>query len=152
MVAKCLRGHPNLPIEIHVGRTPEIIELSCACLSVSGSVSLELLYRRKPSVIVYRVNRIERAIARRLLTTKYICLVNLLAEQELYPEFLTDHCPAQGAATRILTWLDDTETRTVLVAKLDALCAQAAIPGACARTAQFILQALAQSARCSAAA
>jgi lipid-A-disaccharide synthase len=145
MVGECLRHSADLPIETHVGRTPEIIELSRACLSVSGSVSLELLYRRKPSVIVYRLNRFERAVARRLLTTKFICLVNLLADQELYPEFLTDHCPAEGAATRILTWLDDAAARAALVGELDALCSRAAIPGACARTAEFILKTLAQS-------
>ena len=44
----------GLPAEVHVGRTPEIIELAEACISVSGSVSLELMYRAKPTVIVYR--------------------------------------------------------------------------------------------------
>jgi lipid-A-disaccharide synthase len=35
----------QLPAEVHVGKTPEIIELAEACVSVSGSVSLELLHR-----------------------------------------------------------------------------------------------------------
>jgi lipid-A-disaccharide synthase len=105
-------------------------------------VSLELLYRRKPSAIVYRVNGFERAVARRLLTTKFICLVNLLADQELYPEFLTDHCPSDAVAQRILTWLDNSVSHTELVGQLDALCARAAIPGACGRAAEFILRTL----------
>jgi len=42
----------GLPVEIHVGRTPEIIELAEACIAVSGSVSLELMYRAKPTVVV----------------------------------------------------------------------------------------------------
>ena len=49
-----MAAEPGLPVEVHVGRTPEIIELADACISVSGSVSLELMYRAKPTVIVYR--------------------------------------------------------------------------------------------------
>src|ERR1043165_8063957 len=48
----------KLPIQTFVKKTPEIIELSHACLAVSGSVSLELLYRVKPTVIGYRVSRL----------------------------------------------------------------------------------------------
>ncbi len=93
-----LKRHPGLPVETHVGRTPEIIEISKSCLTVSGSVALELLYRRKPSVVVYRVGKLDLKAARYFMTTKYICLVNLLAGKELYPEFLTDHCPAEVMA------------------------------------------------------
>ena len=39
MVNDYLRRHAPLPIETHVGRTPEIIELSHACTAVSGSVA-----------------------------------------------------------------------------------------------------------------
>src|SRR5205807_3639073 len=58
---------PGLPVEVHAGRTPEVIELAHSCIAVSGSVSLELLYRAKPSVIVYRQNWLGVAIARRLM-------------------------------------------------------------------------------------
>jgi lipid-A-disaccharide synthase len=137
-----LRRHPGLPIETHVGRTPEIIELSTACLTVSGSVALELLYRKKPSVIVYRIGKLDLRVARYFMTTKYICLVNLLAGKELFPEFLTDHCPAKALAKPIVTWLTDPESHAALLADLDALCARVAEPGACARSARIILQTL----------
>src|SRR5262249_49209819 len=39
----------NLPVSVFVGRTPEVIELADACVTVSGSVSLELMYRAKPT-------------------------------------------------------------------------------------------------------
>src|SRR5205085_802062 len=48
---------PPLPVEFHVGRTPEVIETSDCCLMVSGSVSLEMLARRKPAVVIYRTHR-----------------------------------------------------------------------------------------------
>jgi lipid-A-disaccharide synthase len=142
-----LRRHPGLTIETHVGRTPEIIELSRACLTVSGSVALELLYRRKPSVIVYRIGKLDLRVARHFMTTKFICLVNLLADKELYPEFLTDHCPAEAMAKPILAWLADPAPYASIVRDLNAVCARVAEPGACARAAGYILNALADRAR-----
>src|SRR5262249_610088 len=49
-----LSGRGLSYIEPCVGRTPEIIHLAHSCIAVSGSVGLELLYRVKPSVILYR--------------------------------------------------------------------------------------------------
>ncbi|HEY1186127.1 MAG TPA: lipid-A-disaccharide synthetase, partial [Gemmata sp.] len=49
----------GLPVEIHVGRTPEVIELAEACVAVSGSISLELMYRAKPTVVMFCVGRFE---------------------------------------------------------------------------------------------
>src|SRR5262249_24956936 len=48
---------PNVPIDVHSGRTPEIIELADVCAAVSGSVGLELMYRAKPAVVVYTLTR-----------------------------------------------------------------------------------------------
>jgi len=142
MVDAYLRQHPDLPIETHLGRTPEIMELSKACLTVSGSVALELLYRRKPSVIIYRVGKIDLRVGKFMMTSKFICLVNLIADRELYPEFLTDHCPAEAMAKQIGTWLTDPAAYTALVSDLDALCAQVSMPGACERTAHSIMRTL----------
>jgi lipid-A-disaccharide synthase len=54
----------ELPIDYFVGKTPEIIEASDCCLMVSGSVSLELLARRKPAVVLYRLSRLTYSIVR----------------------------------------------------------------------------------------
>lgn len=147
MVDDYLRRHPGLPIQTHVGRTPEIIELSKACLSVSGSVALELLFRLKPSVIVYRIGKLDLRLARHFMTTRLICLVNLLAQKELYPEFLTDRCEAEAMAGHVLCWLNDPSALEATRAELAALRNQVGQQGACERTAQYILDSLRQRSR-----
>lgn len=132
----------DLPIETHVGRTPEIIELSRCCVAVSGSVGLELLYRKKPTVVAYRIGKIDLRVARFFKTVPYISLVNLLAGKELYPEFLTDHCEADKIAAHLHRWLADPSAYRDLVSELTALRAQVAQPGACFRAAQFLLDAV----------
>ena len=142
MVDAYLANHSPLPIETFVGRTPEIIELSRACLAVSGSVSLELLYRGKPSVMLYRIGKLDLRVGRWFIKSPYISLVNLLAEKELFPEFLTDRCKAEAMAGRILNWLNDPNAYKEICGQLVALRERVARPGACARTADFILEVL----------
>ena len=42
-----------------------------------------------PTVILYKLNRFDLWIARPFIKAKYITLVNLLADEELMPEYLT---------------------------------------------------------------
>ena len=65
------------------GRTPELIQLADVCIACSGSVSLELLHHRKPSVIVYRVSSLVRLLSHVLLRSRFITLVNLLAVDDI---------------------------------------------------------------------
>ena len=133
----------HLPfIEPFLGRTTEIVHLSEACIAVSGSVGLELLYRRKPSVVVYRVNSLVRKLAARFLTIPHISLVNLLAGKELFPEFMTDRCEAQAVSEHVLRWLTDDRAYREICGELAELRDQVAKPGACDRAAKFVVDTL----------
>lgn len=136
----------SLPVEVHVRRTPEILEASDAVLAVSGSVALEMLYRLKPSVIVYRISPAFGVVARQLVTTRFICLVNLLADRQLFPEFPTTRDNPDELAAPIVTWLTSPEAHAATVAELRALRERVAVPGACARAAAFLAGELRQQA------
>jgi lipid-A-disaccharide synthase len=134
----------HLPLEVHAGRTPEIIELAHSCVAVSGSVGLELLYRGKPAVVTYRANWLGLFISRFLKKCKYISLVNLLADKVLYPEFLSSRCEGERLAERVLHWLDDPKAYATLCDELQALCSRVSEPGACDRAAQAVLELIAE--------
>ncbi len=137
-VARKLLAKLSLPITVCVARTPEVIELAEACISVSGSVSLELMNKLKPTVIVYRLSWIALRVGRAFMHCKHITLVNLLAEREIYPEFLTDHSAAEGIAGRILDWLDHPAKVQEVREALQKVKDQVAVPGACKRAAEFL--------------
>lgn len=143
--AKALTMNTGLPIEFHVAFTPEIIAAADVSLAVSGSVGLELMYRGVPSAIVYRYSRFARFVARRLMTCKYISLVNLLADEELFPEFLTDGDCSSAMADRLLGWLNDPAAHAATKSKLLALRDRVAVPGASGRAAEFVLGRIAES-------
>ncbi len=134
----------RLPITTYTGRTPEIIHLAQACAAVSGSVSLELLYQQKPSVVVYRIGWLDLQVCRRFMTSPYISLVNLLAGKELFPEFLSDRCEAEAISRHLLGWLNDRPAYETVRAELAALRDRVAQPGACDRVAQHLLAILEQ--------
>jgi lipid-A-disaccharide synthase len=129
----------QLPVEAHHGRTKEIIQLAHSCLACSGSVSLELLYRGKPAFVLYRQTLPIIFLGQFLLSCKYISLPNLLADEELYPEYWGTRCPAEQMARTVLDWVGDREMYESLCGKLAALRDSVAEPGACRRAALGVL-------------
>lgn len=151
----------GLPIEVHVGRTPELIHAAHVCLACSGSVSLELLYHLKPTIIVYRVGRFVMMLQRQFRKVRFITLVNLLATERRFthqgesydpdgedaepipfPEYLTRVDKSTSIARRLIDWLEHEEKRQVTVAQLSDIRAQWGTPGASRRAAEYLLRTL----------
>ncbi|MGL4421465.1 MAG: lipid-A-disaccharide synthase [Gemmataceae bacterium] len=132
-----------LPIELHIKKTAEIISVAHASIAVSGSVGLELLAGQVPSVIVYKLSRFALPIARFFMKCRFISLVNLLAQRELFPEFLTARDDSVLIAAHIQRWLDDPQARAERVRELETLRASVMRPGACERAAEYLMKALA---------
>jgi lipid-A-disaccharide synthase len=149
----------GLPIEVHVGRTPELIRLAECCMAVSGSVSLELLYQIKPTVIVYKISRLAYFVQDFFRHVKYITLVNLLSsdipfgpdltpydpytsghERALFPEYLTCEDRTVEIAAHVVQWLTNESLRSERMAELAELKARVGHGGASRRAAEYILQ------------
>jgi lipid-A-disaccharide synthase len=154
----------GLPIEVFSGKTPELIHAADCCLACSGSVSLELLYQTKPTVILYWISPLAYRVQEFFRKVKYITLVNLLAADELFPDDISPYDPGQPDADRVLFpeyltcddksaeiaahvtgWLTDSAARLKLVQRLAELKARIAHGGASARASEYILRALGRS-------
>ncbi len=151
----------GLPVEVHVGKTPELIHLAECCMAVSGSVSLELLYQTKPTVILYRISRVAYFVQKFFRKVKYITLVNLLAADDpfcedltpydpnqpdadrvLFPEYLTCEDKSSQIAAHIIQWLTDREVCAKRTAALAELKTMVAHGGASRRAAEYLLETL----------
>ena len=129
-------------IALYSGKTRELIRSADLAWSVSGSVSLELLVEAVPTVILYALRRIDLMIARPFIKAKYITLVNLLADAELMPEYLTDGDASPDLARWAARWLDDPGERERAARALAELRDRVARPGAPSRAADAIVAAL----------
>ena len=128
----------GLSLELHAGRTPELIRLARVAWAVSGSVGLELMAESLPSVVLYKVKRFDLWVARRFIRSKYISLVNLLADAEVFPEYLTWQDASGALATWAERWLTDPAARERTTTALVELKRQVAAPGASDRAARHI--------------
>ncbi|MBX7106353.1 MAG: lipid-A-disaccharide synthase [Gemmataceae bacterium] len=137
----------SFPAEAHVHRTADVIASSDACIAVSGSVGLELLWHGKPSAVIYKTNRTGRVLFNLLRTTNYISLVNLLAGRELFPEILTSEPLHPAPAQHVLRWLSDPGEHSRVVNELRDLKQAVGMPGACDRAARYLVSLASHSAR-----
>lgn len=157
-LARPMVEQSGLPIEICVGKTPELMRAANCAMSVSGSVSLELLYHTTPTVILYWITRQAYFVQSFFRKVKYITLVNLLstggldcddirpfdpaqpdADRVLFPEYLTYEDKSSQLAGHIVEWLTDPAKRAARVEQLRALKDQVAAGGASVRAADYIL-------------
>ena len=93
-----------------------------------------------PTVILYKLNRFDLWIARPFIKAKFITLVNLLADAEIMPEYLTGRDVSEELMRWAAIWLGDPIARARATANLAALRHQVAQPGASRRAAQQIVQ------------
>lgn len=114
----------HLPIEFHTGKTSEIIAGTDCCFMVSGSVSLEVLARAKPAVVLYRGGWSMYVMAKLLLTCRFMSLPNLMRDREIMPEFpcVTISDSTTLAISEVLyNWLTDEEVYDRVVAEMSNL-------------------------------
>jgi len=140
----------NIPINIHSGTTKEIICASDCTISVSGSVSLELLQAAVPSAILYQASRPMIVLAKWLMKCRFISLPNLIADKEFFPEFVSHKPLGTELAMTICDWLENAEKMDLARKNLKDLWSLISKPGACDRAASRVVQ-LATAKKCKAA-
>jgi lipid-A-disaccharide synthase len=147
---------------VHVGRTPELIHAANCCMACSGSVSLELLFHAKPTVVLYHISRFAYLVQLIFRKVRYITLVNLLTADDpfveraagiydpedprdahvLMPEYLTCQDKSVQIASHVELWLTDDKRRQQTVNQLMELKTRLGQGGASRRAAQYIGQLL----------
>ena len=128
-----------IDVEVHSARTPELIRVADVAWAVSGSVGLELMVEALPTVVLYQIRRFDLWVARRFIKSKYISLVNLLADAEVMPEYLTPVDVSEELAAHASRWLGDPQERRKASQALAELRDRVAIPGASDRAAGRIV-------------
>lgn len=131
-----------LDVEIHAGKTAELIRVADVAWAVSGSVGLELMVEALPTVVLYKIKRFDLWVAKHFIKSKYISLVNLLADAEVMPEYLTPVDVSTELAGWAALWLNDPLERRKASESLARLRDRVAVPGASDRAARRIVDVL----------
>jgi len=110
-------------------------------LSVSGTVLIDLLVRRVPAVVIYRLgNALSSWTASRALGVRWFSSVNLLAGREVYPEFsFHGEGPLEEVSAQLLACYKDEGRRAAIQEGLDVARRALGPKGAARRAAEHAL-------------
>jgi len=106
--ARAIAGRvKNAPGEIAVGKTREVLARSHFAVAASGTVVLEVAHFGLPMVVFYRTARLIKLLARPMIRTPHLSLVNILAGRRLVPELMPWHGNVGALKAMVLDMMKD---------------------------------------------
>ncbi len=140
MLALARRHIPTgIEIDLQVGGLAKALGQASLAIASSGTVTMECSWFRVPTVVLYKTSPLTHALGRALLKVPHLAMPNLLAGEELFPEFIQSAANADNLAEASLRLLRDKAERTRILNGLDQVAAQLGEPGAATRAAQAVL-------------
>jgi lipid-A-disaccharide synthase len=138
----------SLGLKILDGQARQALTAADVTLVASGTATLEALLCRCPMVVAYRFGAFTATLLRtlRLVRVKHFSLPNLLAGEQVAPEFFQEAVTPVQMAPAIEKMLADTSRRAYLEQKFQQVH-QSLRAGGAARAADAILQLLSERKR-----
>lgn len=122
-------------------KTYDLLSVAHAALVTSGTATLETALFKVPEAVLYKGNWISYQIAKRVITLKYISLVNLIMDKEVVTELIQNDCNPKKIKAELQQLLDPAY-REKLLQNYDALEEKLGGDGASEKTAQLIINEL----------
>ncbi len=120
------------------GAADDAMRAADAAITVSGTVTLHLVAHGTPAAVVYHVSGAWRLLAPLLLVSPFIALPNLLAAEEILPEFLAGPADVPRIAGAVLELLPGGARREAALASLAIVRERLASVGVPERAARWI--------------
>ena len=129
-------------VEIQIGELPWALAESHVAMASTGTVTMECALFGVPTVTLYKKPLLGLALALRIITVKSLTMPNLLADGEVFPEFLQKAATPENLARAALELLLDGPRRKNIQSQLAKIIASLGEPGAPRRAAAAILSLL----------
>lgn len=125
-------------IKFVANKTYDLLSNSHAALVTSGTATLETALFKVPEVVCYKGSWVSYQIAKRIITLKYISLVNLIMDEEVVTELIQNDCNPLKIKTELTKILEESN-RKKLFEKYDELEQKLGGIGASEKTAKLIV-------------
>lgn len=122
-------------------KTYDLLSISHAALVTSGTATLETALFKVPEVVCYKGGWISYQIAKRVITLKYISLVNLIMDREVVKELIQDEFNTKNLKIELSKILDS-ENRNRIFEDYQELEERLGGQGASDKTAKLIVNAV----------
>lgn len=131
----------NKNVKFVSNKTYDLLSYAKAALVTSGTATLETALFKVPEVVCYKGSWISYQIAKRVITLKYISLVNLIMDAPVVAELIQEECNSSRIKEELLKILK-TDQREQLLKDYDILENKLGGIGASEKTAKFIVKEL----------
>ncbi|RLA90873.1 MAG: lipid-A-disaccharide synthase [Deltaproteobacteria bacterium] len=138
-----LISQARVPIKIFHEQTNEVLAAADLAVVTSGTATLEAALWGTPMVIVYRLTPLSYQVGKRLIRVDHIGMVNLLAQERLFPELIQDQLTPAALAAQINKILSEPELWGRMRSGLERVITSLGGTGASRRAARVALELLA---------
>ena len=128
----------NKNIQFISNKTYDLLRCSTAALVTSGTATLETALFKVPEVVCYKGSWASYQIAKRIITLKYISLVNLIMDEEVVTELIQNECNTERIKEELQKLLEP-DYRQKLLNNYDILEQKLGGTGASKKTAKLIV-------------
>jgi len=129
-----------LRVGMQVGGLAEALRTATVAIASTGTVTLECAWFGVPTVALYKTSGLTYIIGRQLVTVNFLAMPNLLADEEVFPEFIQNAATGGNLAHAALDLLRDEARRAAVKQKLAKVVSSLGPPGASNRAAKAVLK------------
>ena len=125
--------------EIQLGNLPQALAGADIAIASTGTVTMECAFFGVPTVTLYKTSWFNYEIAKRIVTVKWATMPNILANEEIFPEFIQSTATPENISRAALELLQNESRRTKIKLQLAKIVSSLGEPGASRRAASAIL-------------
>lgn len=126
-------------VEIQIGELPWALSESDVAVASTGTVTMECAFFGVPTVTLYKTSWLTYEIGKRIVTVKSLTMPNLMAGEEVYPEFIQKAATPENLAGAALELLQNAARREKIKSQLAKIIASLGEPGAPKRAAAAVM-------------
>jgi len=123
---------------VTVGQMPALMQRAFVGIIASGSATLEAAYFRLPFALVYKVAWPTYVAGRMVVKVEYLGMPNVLADEEVVPEFIQHRARPSAIGEAVRQLLDDAAARKKMISEFDTIIPKLGQGGASDRAARAI--------------
>lgn len=126
-------------VEIQIGELSWALAETDVAIASTGTVTMECAFFGVPTVTLYKTSWLTYQIGKRIVTVKSLTMPNLMAGEEVYPEFIQNDATPENLSRAVLELLQDESRRSKIKVQLVKIIASLGEPGAAVRAATAVL-------------
>jgi lipid-A-disaccharide synthase len=126
-------------VEIQVGNLPQALADADVAIASTGTVTMECAFFGVPTVTLYKTSWLTYQIGKHIVTVKSLTMPNLLANEEVFPEFVQNVATPENISHAALELLKNESRRVQIKKRLAEIVSHLGGAGASQRAAAAIL-------------